>query len=261
MPLRSLQALCLLNFFMADVRDGLGPFLGIYLTQRHWSPDAVGWVMSDGGLAGLVATLPAELVADACYQRRLLLITGSLIIAGATLLLWYVPGETVVLISQAVTGFAAAFIGPLLTAVTLGLTGPEEFGRQMGRNEVFNHAGNLTAALVAGAAVWAWGLGSVFALMTVMATLAGLCVVAIRQGEIDNQRARGLMPSQLTVAIPRFSLIVREPALMITGVTLLLFHLGNAALLPMLSIRLHPHQIPGWILVYSRRQRSLFHRA
>jgi hypothetical protein len=34
---RPLLALCALNFFMADVRDGLGPFLGVFLQEKDWS--------------------------------------------------------------------------------------------------------------------------------------------------------------------------------------------------------------------------------
>ncbi|UWX95675.1 hypothetical protein N2K86_10195 [Enterobacter mori] len=37
MSLRSLRTLCLTRFFIADVRDGLEPFLGIFLTERHWT--------------------------------------------------------------------------------------------------------------------------------------------------------------------------------------------------------------------------------
>jgi hypothetical protein len=32
----SQPALNALNFFMADVRDGLGPFLGVYLHSENW---------------------------------------------------------------------------------------------------------------------------------------------------------------------------------------------------------------------------------
>ena len=56
MSLRSLRALCLTSFFIADVRDGLGPFLGIFLTQRHWQAEDIGLLMSVGGIAGLLAT-------------------------------------------------------------------------------------------------------------------------------------------------------------------------------------------------------------
>jgi hypothetical protein len=32
---RSIRALDALNLFLADVRDGMGPFLGTYLRQNH----------------------------------------------------------------------------------------------------------------------------------------------------------------------------------------------------------------------------------
>lgn len=57
MSLRSLRALCLTSFFIADVRDGLGPFLGIFLTERHWTPDDIGILMTAGagGITGNAA--------------------------------------------------------------------------------------------------------------------------------------------------------------------------------------------------------------
>jgi len=237
MTLRSLQALCLINFFMADVRDGLGPFLGIFLTEHHWQPDDIGWVMSAGGLAGLFATIPAGLITDATRHKRLLLIAGSLIITLSTLLLWYFPDSWMTLFSQILTGLAAAFIAPVLTGITLGLTGPDGFSRQMGHNEAFNHGGNMTAALIAGIAVAYWGTGAVFVLMTAMALCAALSVLAIRHDDIDHRLARGLSNDKDQLALPKLSVILRNPAIIITGFTLLLFHLSNAALLPMLSMR------------------------
>ncbi|MGJ0193782.1 MFS transporter [Pantoea sp. RRHST58] len=237
MTLRSLQALCLVNFFMADVRDGLGPFLGIFLTEHHWRADDIGWVMSAGGLAGLFATLPAGLITDATRYKRLLLIAGSLVITLSTLLLWYFPESWVTLCSQILTGLAAAFIAPVLTGMTLGLTGPDGFSRQMGRNEAFNHGGNMTAAIIAGIAVAYWGTGGVFVLMTAMALCAALSVFAIRPDDIDDRLARGLGNDHNQLGLPGLSVILRTPAIIFTGLTLLLFHLSNAALLPMLSMR------------------------
>lgn len=47
------RALDALNFFLADVRDGLGPYLAIYLlTEQKWDEASIGAVMS-------VAALPA----------------------------------------------------------------------------------------------------------------------------------------------------------------------------------------------------------
>jgi hypothetical protein len=51
----SVIALNALNFFMADVRDGFGPFLGVLLQGKSWSPEEIGLVMTIGGHAGVIA--------------------------------------------------------------------------------------------------------------------------------------------------------------------------------------------------------------
>ncbi|QDY42995.1 MFS transporter [Candidatus Pantoea soli] len=236
MRLKSLQALCLVSFFLADVRDGLGPFLGIFLTQRHWQPNDIGFVMTAGGLAGLLATLPAGIVTDATRHKRTLLLLGCALITAATLGLWFFQQTLIVGMTQVVSGVAAAFIAPVLAGITLGLTGRQGFNRQMGRNEAFNHAGNMSAAVLAGACTWYWGTGSVFVLMTMMAVFTAIFVLAIRGSDIDHDAARGL-ESAANQDMPRLPALLGNRALMTTGITLLLFHLANAALLPMLSMR------------------------
>ncbi|EIX1613516.1 MFS transporter [Cronobacter sakazakii] len=234
--LRSLQALCLMSFFLADVRDGLGPFLGIFLTERHWRPDDIGFVMTAGGIAALLATVPAGIMIDATRKKRLLLLACCALVTLATLLLWYSTHYSVAVVSQIVSGLAAALIGPLVAGITLGLTGQHGFTRQMGRNEAFNHGGNMVAVL-AGVAMWLWGIGAVFILMTGMAVFTALCVLAIREQDIDHDVARGIEKNDQAHAVPQLSVLLRNPVLITTGLTLLLFHLGNAALLPMLSMR------------------------
>ena len=48
----SLRALDALNLVLADVRDGLGPYLAIYLATKHWDPSRIGMAMSAMGVAG-----------------------------------------------------------------------------------------------------------------------------------------------------------------------------------------------------------------
>lgn len=247
MSQRSLQALCLMSFFLADVRDGLGPFLGIFLTDRQWTPDDIGLVMTAGGLAGLLVTIPAGMMIDATTRKRLWLLVCCALITAATLWLWYRPEPVAVTLSQIATGIAAAFIGPALAGITLGITGEAGFNRQMGRNEAFNHGGNMTAAVLAGVASWYSGIGAVFVLMTGMAVLTSVAVLAIREQDIDHAVARGLTSAQEATSVPRLSVLVKNPLLLITGLTLLLFHLSNAALLPMLSMRVASATGPGAI--------------
>ena len=45
--MRQEHSLDAVNFFLADVRQGLGPYLAIYLlTERHWAEDQIGFVMT-----------------------------------------------------------------------------------------------------------------------------------------------------------------------------------------------------------------------
>ena len=59
------RALDGVNFFLADVRDGLGPYLAIYLLAVHkWEPASIGLVMTVAGLAALLAQTPAGALMD-----------------------------------------------------------------------------------------------------------------------------------------------------------------------------------------------------
>ena len=54
-----------LNFFLADVRDGLGPYLAVYLLAvQHWDAASIGVVISIGGIVGLLAQTPAGAFID-----------------------------------------------------------------------------------------------------------------------------------------------------------------------------------------------------
>ena len=63
-----------LNFFMADVQAGIGPFLGVFLQARGWHPQAIGTVMTLGGIAGMLATSPAGALVDASRFKRSIII-------------------------------------------------------------------------------------------------------------------------------------------------------------------------------------------
>ena len=47
---RPLEAL---NFFMADMQAGIGPFLGVFLLAHGWQSGLIGTVMTIGGVAGM----------------------------------------------------------------------------------------------------------------------------------------------------------------------------------------------------------------
>ncbi|MCL0341088.1 MFS transporter, partial [Escherichia coli] len=102
---------------------------------------------------------------DSSRHKRLLLAGVCLVITLTTLLLWFSQKTSVVALSQVASGICAAFVGPLIAGITLGLARQRGFSAQMGKNEAFNHAGNFFTALMAGAIAWYWGIGGIFILM------------------------------------------------------------------------------------------------
>lgn len=240
--LRSTRTLSMLNFSLADVRDGLGPFLGIYLVGLGWAPDEIGFVMTVAGLASLLATTPAGMLADATRFKRLLVIVCALLVAVVNLVLLLWPQTWLIAISQIATGIAAAAIGPAILSLTLGLVGQSGLAHQLGQNQAYNHAGNATAAVLAALAGYVYGVEAVFYLMALMAIVTVLLVLMIRPEEIDYDEARGLdKTSHQSESI--VNVFRRHPMLLVVGATLLLFHLGNAAMLPLLGQRVAANEV------------------
>jgi predicted MFS family arabinose efflux permease len=230
----SLVALCALTFFMADVAAGLGPFLGVFLQAQHWTPAEIGLVMTAGGMAGMAVTTPLGALIDTTPQKRAIVGAAALAVTAATIatLLW--PNFLVVTAAQVISGMAGAAVAPAIAAITLGLVHQQGFPHQLGRNEASNHSGNVVAAALAGAAGFVFGLGAAFLVLAIMAACAIVALLAIDPREIDHGAARGAATHD-GEGIAGFSVLLRSKPLLVLGVTLTLFHLGNAAMLPLLS--------------------------
>src|SRR5436309_11446276 len=81
---QSLRALDALNLVLADVRDGLGPYLAIYLATKHWDPSRVGMAMSAMGFATVIAQTPAGALIDRTRRKRTwMVVAASMVALGA----------------------------------------------------------------------------------------------------------------------------------------------------------------------------------
>ena len=43
-----------LNFFMADMQSGIGPFVSVFLQERGWASGLIGTAMTIGNVAGML---------------------------------------------------------------------------------------------------------------------------------------------------------------------------------------------------------------
>ncbi len=229
----SLGALNALNFFVADVRDGLGPFLGVFLQGEGWSPAEIGLVMTIGGYAGMLATTPLGMLVDGTRGKRAMMVVAALAVIAATMAILVMPTVPVTALSQIVTGVAGAVVAPAVAGITLGLVRQSGFARQLGRNEAFNHAGNVFAALLGGGFGYLFGLQAIFYLLAAMALASIVAALAIDPRAIDHAAARGSVAADREPV--RLSALFRSRPLLVLALVLALFHLGNAAMLPLLG--------------------------
>ncbi len=238
---KSLRALDALNVFLADVRDGVGPYLAIFLiATHHWNEGDVGIVMSVAGIAGVIAQTPAGALVDYSKHKRWLIAIGSTLIAISCLAMVVWTTMPVIIVAQVGVGVAASVIGPAVAAITLGLVGRRKLDRRVGRNESFNHAGNVVAAAAAGLLGHFVGREWIFYLVAAMAVAAIFSVFAIKESEINHEVARGADKENKDVDTEESTMagikaILSDKRVIAFAASVVLFHFANAAMLPLVG--------------------------
>src|SRR5579871_4782560 len=188
---RRLWPLLAVNFFMADMQSGIGPFVGVFLAQRGWESGLIGTAMTIGNIAGMLITTPVGGFIDTSNHKRAWVIVPGIAVvtASSIILLW--QNFWAVAASQIATSIAGAAIVPAVTGITLGMVSQKGFNRQNGRNQAFNHTGNMIGAAASGLLGWQLGYFSVFALAAIFGIITVACVLMIRPEQINNHAARG----------------------------------------------------------------------
>lgn len=238
------RALDALNFFLADVRDGLGPYLAIYLLiVQKWDEASIGAVMAVAGVVAIVSQTPMGALIDRTPYKRHLVIAAALAVTVASLVLPLISSFSLVVATQVISGVALSVFAPAVAAITLGIVGPKAFARRVGRNEAFNHAGNAVAAGLAGLAGYYFGPIVVFWLMAAMALASIAATLSIRERDIDHEAARGLIAMEHGDWVPHhqpsgMAVVLGSRPLLVFAISVVLFHFANAAMLPMVGQKL-----------------------
>ncbi|OON68872.1 MFS transporter [Hymenobacter sp. CRA2] len=233
---RSVRGLDWVSLLMADVRDGVGVYLSVFLlTVRDWEPDAIGLVIAAPGLVGILAQPPAGAFIDRTRYKRLLLMAASIIIAGCCLAVILGTGFYPVLLSQLVVGLTQSVYAPCVAAITLGIVGHAALARRIGRNESFNHLGNMLAAIIAGLLGRYVSYEAIFYFSIVQCLLLVAAVLLIRERDIDHELARGAVASEQGASAAGLKELFANRDILMFTVAMALFHLANAALLPLVG--------------------------
>ena len=223
-------------FFLADVQTGFGPFVAVYLTTQKWTQVEIGFVLSIGGVIGLIGQMPGGAIVDAARSERMVASLAVAAIGTAALAYALWPIFPVVAAAAALHALASCVLGPAIAAISLGLVGPFAIGERLGRNARFASLGNGSAAALMGACGYLLSSRSVFLVTFILAIPTLLALSRIREREIDIVRAHGAIPREVpdVAATSVFSLI-RQRLLLIFAASVLLLQLANAAMLPLMA--------------------------
>lgn len=237
MEFRGIWPLQALNFFMADMQAGIGPFLGVFLQAHGWQSGLIGTVMTLGGIAGMVMTAPAGALIDATSRKRFYVIIPGICTVLASAIILLSQEFWLVATSQIATAIAGAAIGPAVSGITLGIVKQAGFPRQNGRNQAFNHAGNMVGAALSGYLGWKFGFTAVFWLAAAFGVLSIVSVLLIPADAIDDRAARGLRSKKEDGGgASGVSVLLTSKPLLILAAALAAFHLGNGAMLPLYGL-------------------------
>jgi MFS family permease len=235
---KSTAALDCLNFLLANVKDGLGPFVAIQLlASQHWSAGKIGWILMIAGIATVAARAPFGALIDCTDRKRGLIALAAMLVAMGTLAIALFPTFTLVAVAQGAIGIADAVFPPAIAAISLGLVGSKAFTRRVGRNEAFSHAGTTVTALAAGVAGWLVAPSAVLWTIAALALASVWVVFRIDARSIDHTVARGADRSQPEQSSSVRALLGCKPLLLFTA-AITLFHFANAAMLPLLGEKL-----------------------
>ena len=222
---------------MADMQAGIGPFLGVFLLAHGWESGLIGSVMTIGGVAGMLMTAPAGALVDSTSHKRAYVIVPGVCSVLASTIILLSQSFWLVAASQVATAIAGAAIGPAVSGITLGIVRQTGFNKQNGRNQAFNHAGNMVGAGLSGFLGWMFGFTAVFWLAAAFGVLSIISVLMIPKNAIDDKAARGLKEDGKDGdKASGFRVLVGCKPLLVLAAALACFHLGNGAMLPLYGL-------------------------
>jgi MFS family permease len=237
---RSLYGLDWLNFFVANVQTGFGPFIAVYLTENRWTTAEIGFALTIGTICSLVSQMPAGALVDAMADKRWAVRFGIIAISGTALMYAVSATKTAVYTAEVLHGLASSIIGPAIAAVSLALVGRAAFSERAGRNARFASIGNGIAAGIMGAAGSFVSASAVFWLTAALGLPALLALRLIGPGTPTRPTVPEGDEQPWWTDIKELFLDWR---LFVFSGCVLLFFVSNAAMLPLAATQVtkrHP---------------------
>ena len=219
-----------LNFFVANVQTGFGPFIAAYLTSRAWTQGQIGLALTVGTVTTMVMQIPAGAMVDGARDKRGLALAAVGAIAAAALVLGAFPARLPVTFAEILHGVASCILGPVIAALSLAAVGMQgrALGERLGRNARFASIGSGCAAAMMGGVGYLVSPRSVFFLAAFLVLPAVLALRMI-QGKAASrsvpQERQALSSLLLDRRLVRFALCCAG------------FQFANAAAFPIAAVQ------------------------
>lgn len=228
-----------LNFFVADVRDGLGPFLGVFLLQNGFGESQIGYISTISHIIALSLGVPCGILVDKTTRKKELIGAFIALIIAFCTLNYLFPSFVFTLIAQGLVALSGVFLAPAFAALTLGIVGVRDYPLQTARNEAYKHAGTAFGAALSFCLALYFGIVSVFAITAVLGGVSLVVLTLIKRESINDFTARGEIHSKATFEAKPTRLIAlfTDKRVLFLSTIMFCFHLSNAAMLPLLSQR------------------------
>lgn len=186
---------------------------------------------------------PIGAAIDVTGSKRGAIILALAVLAVGASVIFALPRFWPVAMANTLVAIAGDVFPPAIGALTLGMYARGQLARRMGRNSAFDHTGNVAIAVIADAVGYVLSQRAVFLLVPLFSLLACAAVLSIPAAAIDNDRARDLDGEADAAGTPAgFGVLFESRPLMVFSLCVMLFHLANAALLPLVGQKL----AAGW---------------
>jgi MFS family permease len=222
---RSLRALDWLNFFLANVQTGFGPFIASYLTSNKWTQGEIGMALSVGTATAMISQVPAGALIDALRNKRSAGAIAIVAIAACALLLAASPTLLPVLAAEVFHGFVSCMLVPAIAAISFALVGHHGLGYRLGRNARWASIGSAMAAALMGVV---GEYGSTRSVFWLTAALTVPALIALSMIETSSPAAYGTVKPEERESLHE---LLRDKRMLIFAACVALFHLSNAAML------------------------------
>ncbi len=220
-----------LNFFVANVQTGFGPFIAVYLTTQGWTQTAIGIALSLGTVTAMASQVPAGALVDAIRSKSRVALFSILTFTASALLFAFWPMPLAVYLAEILHGFSSCTLGPAIAAMSLAIAGRAALGLRLGRNARYASIGNGIGAALMGACGYYLSNRSVF-FLTAAVTLPAI-VALLPLSRLSHEGAKSRDP--LASRPESIGHVLRDRRLLVFAVCAALFTFANAAMLPLAS--------------------------